>query len=121
MAPTNLHGVGPGYRVAIAMRNRPEWPLTFWAVTAVGAIAVPLNSWWTGPELEFAVTDSQSVTVIGDLERHEWLRAGANAAYVVVPSPAANVPTGSARSRSEGTSHPNRWWSSLLTLTTRPH
>jgi long-chain acyl-CoA synthetase len=94
MALTNLHGVGPGYRVAIAMRNRPEWPITFWAVTAVGAIAVPLNSWWTGPELEFAVTDSQSATVIGALERHAWLRAGANAAYVVVHSPAGEGPDG---------------------------
>ena len=40
-------GVRKGDRVAIAMRNFPEWSIAFWALTAVGAIAVPLNAWWT--------------------------------------------------------------------------
>src|SRR5690606_22848636 len=44
-------GVAKGDRVAIAMRNYPEWSVAFWAATAVGAVAVPLNAWWTGPEL----------------------------------------------------------------------
>ena len=38
-------GVTKGDRVAIAMRNLPEWPVSFFAVTALGAIAVPLNAW----------------------------------------------------------------------------
>ena len=41
-------GVHKGDRVAIAMRNYPEWPIAFWAATSVGAIVVPLNAWWTG-------------------------------------------------------------------------
>src|SRR5262249_8348485 len=44
-------GVQTGDRVALATRNVPEWAIAFWAVQAIGAVAVPLNAWWTGPEL----------------------------------------------------------------------
>ena len=47
------YGVKKGDRVAIAMRNFPEWPLAFWAATIIGAIAVPLNAWGTGDDLAY--------------------------------------------------------------------
>ena len=65
------YGVLPGDRVAIAMRNYPEWALAFWAIVAVGAVAVPLNAWWTGPELAFGLSDSGSVALFADEERAE--------------------------------------------------
>jgi long-chain acyl-CoA synthetase len=43
-------GVRPGDRVAIIMRNLPEWPVAFWGAVLAGAIATPLNAWWTGPD-----------------------------------------------------------------------
>ncbi|MGY4372782.1 hypothetical protein ACVWZ3_000421 [Bradyrhizobium sp. i1.3.6] len=42
-------GVTKGDRVAIIMRNLPEWPVAFWAGQLIGAIVTPLNAWWTGP------------------------------------------------------------------------
>ncbi len=36
-------------------RNYPEWTISFWATISLGAVAVPLNAWWTGPELEYAL------------------------------------------------------------------
>src|SRR3546814_6707207 len=51
-------GVGKGDRVAFAMRNLPEWPVIFFAITTIGAIAVPLNAWWTGIELAYGIRDS---------------------------------------------------------------
>ena len=42
-------GITKGDRVAIAMRNLPEWVIAFWASISVGAVVVPLNAWWTGP------------------------------------------------------------------------
>src|SRR5690606_29885603 len=66
-------GVAKGDRVAIAMRNYPEWSVAFWAATAVGAVAVPLNAWWTGPELEYGLSDSGSKVLIADAERIERL------------------------------------------------
>ena len=62
-------GVGRGDRVAICMANLPEWPVAFFAATAIGAIAVPLNAWWSGAELEFALADSGSKVLIADAQR----------------------------------------------------
>ena len=42
-------GVEPGDRVAIAMRNYPEWMLIYWACACVGVAAVGMNAWWTAP------------------------------------------------------------------------
>jgi long-chain acyl-CoA synthetase len=70
------HGVGKGDRVAIGMRNYPEWVTSFWATMSLGAIAVPLNAWWTGPELAYAIRDSGSRVLIVDGERLERLGAG---------------------------------------------
>jgi len=66
-------GVDKGDRVAIVMRNLPEWPVAFYAAAALGAIVTPLNAWWTGPELEYGLTDSGSKVAILDAERLERL------------------------------------------------
>lgn len=55
-----------GERVAIAMENRPDWSVAFFAAAAVGAIATPLNTWWTGPELAYALRDSGATLLIAD-------------------------------------------------------
>ena len=66
-------GVGKGDRVAIAMRNFPEWIATFWAATAAGAIVVPLNAWWTAGELEYALADCGAKVLVADEERARLL------------------------------------------------
>ncbi len=62
-------GIREGDRVAIAMRNLPEWSIAFWAVTGIGAIAVPLNAWLTARELSYCVADSGSRVVVADDKR----------------------------------------------------
>ena len=64
-------GVVKGDRVAIIMRNLPEWPVAFYAAAALGAIVTPLNAWWTGPELEYGLSDSGTKVAIVDAERLE--------------------------------------------------
>lgn len=64
-------GVKKGDRVALAMRNLPEWPVAFFAAAVTGAIVVPLNAWWTGEELAFGMADSGAVVLICDAERWE--------------------------------------------------
>ena len=64
-------GVGKGDRVAVIMRNLPEWPVAFFAAISLGAIVTPLNAWWTGPELHYGLTDSGSRIAIVDAERLE--------------------------------------------------
>jgi steroid-24-oyl-CoA synthetase len=68
-------GVRSGDRVAIAMRNLPEFVISFWGAALVGAIVVPLNSWWKGAELAYALQNSGAVVVLVDDERLEQLRA----------------------------------------------
>jgi long-chain acyl-CoA synthetase len=58
-----------GDRVTIAMRNLPEWAMAFWAAAACGGIVVPLNAWWTGPELEYGLADSGTAVAFVDAER----------------------------------------------------
>jgi long-chain acyl-CoA synthetase len=62
-------GVRKGDRVAVIMRNLPEWPVAFWAGVLVGAIVTPLNAWWTGAELEYGLADSGSRIAFVDDER----------------------------------------------------
>jgi long-chain acyl-CoA synthetase len=64
-------GIGKGDRVALIMRNLPEWPVAFFAAVSLGAIVTPLNAWWTGQELHYGLTDSGSRVVITDPERLE--------------------------------------------------
>ncbi|PXW75094.1 acyl-CoA synthetase (AMP-forming)/AMP-acid ligase II [Blastomonas natatoria] len=62
-------GIAKGDRVALAMRNLPEWPVAFFAIVSIGAIAVPLNAWWTGAELAYGLADSGARLLIADAER----------------------------------------------------
>lgn len=68
---TEDYGVGRGDRVALAMRNYPEWVVGYWATVCIGAAAVGMNAWWTGPEMEYGLTDSQPKVLIADGERLE--------------------------------------------------
>jgi long-chain acyl-CoA synthetase len=63
-------GVTKGDRVAVIMRNLPEWVVAFYAAASLGAIVTPLNAWWTGPELEYGLTDSGTKVAILDAERY---------------------------------------------------
>ena len=64
-------GVTSGTRVALAMRNYPEWVVSYWATVALGAAAVGMNAWWTAPEMEYALNDSAPLVLIADDERLE--------------------------------------------------
>jgi long-chain acyl-CoA synthetase len=70
-AELTKRGVGKGDRVALIMRNLPEWPVVFFGAAIVGAIVTPLNAWWTGPELEYGLVDSGTKVAFVDAERLE--------------------------------------------------
>jgi long-chain acyl-CoA synthetase len=64
-------GVRRGDRVAISMRNYPEWMIAFCAATSIGAIAVAMNSLWQPNEMDYALNDSRPRVLILDPERLE--------------------------------------------------
>ena len=66
-------GVKKGDRVALGMRNYPEWAIAFWSIQCIGAVMVSLNAWWIADELKYALLDSGATAVIVDGERQERL------------------------------------------------
>jgi len=68
-------GVKKGDRVAISMRNYPEWILGFMAATSLGAIAVAMNALWQSDELAYGLKDSAPKVALIDGERLERMKA----------------------------------------------
>ncbi len=62
-------GVRPGDRIAVAMRNYPEWMLLYWAGVSIGVAVVGMNAWWTAPEMAYGLKDSQPKVLFADEER----------------------------------------------------
>ena len=73
----NRYGIGKGDRVAIAMRNYPEWVMTYIGALSAGAIVVSMNAWWTADELEYGLSDSGAKVLVADGERVERTRTAA--------------------------------------------
>ncbi|MCB1691426.1 MAG: acyl--CoA ligase [Pseudomonadales bacterium] len=65
----NRYGIGKGDRVAISMRNYPEWILAFMATTSMGAIAVAMNALWTPEEMAYGLKDCGAKVLFADQER----------------------------------------------------
>lgn len=66
-------GVRAGDRVAISMRNYPEWPLAFAAITSIGAVAVAMNAHWQADEMAYGLRDCGATALLADQERLDRL------------------------------------------------
>jgi long-chain acyl-CoA synthetase len=64
-------GVKPGDTVGVAMRNYPEWVWAYMGITALGAVVVAMNAWWSGEEMMYGIDDSGLKTLFVDRERLE--------------------------------------------------
>ena len=62
-------GVKKGDKVAIAMRNFPEYPILLMGIVSIGAIVVFVNAWWTTSEMEYGFNDSAAKICFADNER----------------------------------------------------
>ena len=91
--------VVPGDRVAIGMRNYPEWVIAFAAITSIGAISVSLNAWWTSDELDYALQDCGARVLIADIERAQRAHATTRrlGTHLVVVRELGAVPEGADR------------------------
>ena len=65
----NEFGIRRGDRIALAMRNYPEWAVSFWAVAAIGAVLVPVNAWLTERELRHVISDCGARVLLADQQR----------------------------------------------------
>lgn len=73
-ALANGVGVKKGDRVALAMRNYPEWCAVYMAVISLGAVVVPLNAWWKTEELKYALRDCGAKVAVVDDKRLDYIR-----------------------------------------------
>jgi len=90
-------GVQKGDRVALSMRNYPEWPVAYMGIIAAGGVAVVMNAWWTEEEVAWGIKDCGAKVAVVDGERAKRFLAldGAADMKIIVardPAPeAANV------------------------------
>ncbi|MCX8498926.1 MAG: class I adenylate-forming enzyme family protein [Caulobacteraceae bacterium] len=89
-------GVKRGDRIAIGMRNYPEWMLIYWASLCLGVAVVGLNAWWVADELEFALEDSAPKILFVDSERLARIAERPDMANGIklVAVRTANIPSG---------------------------
>lgn len=73
-------GISKGDRVAIAMRNRPEWVIAFCATALIGAVPAPLNSFGLAQELCEAMSNIEPKLLICDGSR--WTRVNQRQAWL---------------------------------------
>src|SRR5215813_12753173 len=59
-------GLSPGDRVAIVMRNRPEYLEGLFAIWHAGLVAVPVNARLHRDEIAYILSDSGAAAVIAD-------------------------------------------------------
>jgi acyl-CoA synthetase (AMP-forming)/AMP-acid ligase II len=90
----STYGIGANTRVAIAMRNSPEWVLAFFAILLAGGTAVLVNSRGAADEIVHALAETECCLLIAD-ER----RAGAARAF---PGRILTVDEGATRFRERG-------------------
>ena len=69
----NRYNIQKGDRIAIAMRNFPEWMTAYVAVGTLGAVVVPLNSWGQKEELEYGLSDCGAKAVFCDQQRYNHI------------------------------------------------
>ena len=68
-------GIKKGDRVAICMQNNPEYISSFMGIMGMGAVCVPLNSWWVPSEVIYGLEHSDAKLLIADKKRLQGLES----------------------------------------------
>ena len=69
--------LSPGDRVAIVMRNRPEYLEAMFAIWHAGLVAVPVNARLHRDEITYILEDSETAVVVTDPEHAEEVESEA--------------------------------------------
>lgn len=89
-------GIEKGDRVAISLRNYPEWVIAFEAVTSIGGIAMCMNALWEADELEYGLLHGGAKAIVADQERLDRVAQCNNLGELkVITVRANNAPEGS--------------------------
>ncbi|HCG91487.1 MAG TPA: hypothetical protein DEZ08_06580 [Dehalococcoidia bacterium] len=85
-------GVKPGDRVCMLLDNCPEYLLAWFGLSAIGAIAVPINTAYKSTEISFIVNNCSADTIIfndrfSEIIKSTSLNIPSVKSYLVVPEP----------------------------------
>ena len=69
------YGVREGDRIAVSMRNYPEWIVSYMAVSSIGGMFVAMNALWTPDEMAYGLSNAEAKVLIADQERLDRLAA----------------------------------------------
>jgi long-chain acyl-CoA synthetase len=69
-------GLGPGDKLVIFSENRPEWPITDFAVLCNGAVTVPIYTSLMPEQVKYIINDSDAKIVVCS-NRNLWLKVEA--------------------------------------------
>ena len=76
-------GIKKGDRVAICMQNNPEFVYSYFGIVGIGAVCVPLNSWWVPSEVIYGLEHSDAKLLIADSKRLHGLGSLLNVTKIV--------------------------------------
>ncbi len=76
-------GIKKGDRVAICMQNNPEFVYSYFGIVGIGAVCVPLNSWWVPSEVIYGLEHSDAKLLIADSKRLQGLESLPNVKKIV--------------------------------------
>ena len=68
-------GIKKGDKVSICMQNNPEFMFAYMGIVGIGAVCVPLNSWWVPNEVIYGIKHSQSKLLLADQKRLQGLES----------------------------------------------
>lgn len=67
------YSISKGDRVAIAMRNAPEWVVAFIAITSLGAVPALVNSRGAAEEIAYCIDSTKCQLIVTDLRTEQGL------------------------------------------------
>ena len=76
-------GIQKGDRVAICMQNNPEFIFAYMGIVGIGAVCVPLNSWWVPDEIIYAMEHCDAKVLFGDQKRLTGLESLTNVKKII--------------------------------------
>ena len=76
-------GIEKGDRVAICMQNNPEYVFAYLGIVGIGAVCVPLNSWWVPTEVIYGLEHSDAKLLFADKKRLKGLESLPNVQKIV--------------------------------------
>jgi long-chain acyl-CoA synthetase len=76
-------GIGKGDKVAILSENRPEWPISYLAVTGMGAVAVPLDSLGGEYDLKGIISHSEAKGIIVSDKFYDLIKNSPSLKFII--------------------------------------